>query len=69
VLTSPLAPLQLETSRGLQRYLWLERGVEERGGEAPSHILSPSQTIIKKRALNINLFERGIKGGSIEKQP
>jgi hypothetical protein len=50
---------------GINRwYFWLERGIEERGGEAPSHILSPSQTK-KNRVLRLNLFERGIKGVSV----
>jgi BirA family transcriptional regulator, biotin operon repressor / biotin---[acetyl-CoA-carboxylase] ligase len=40
---------------------WLERGVQERRGEAPSHIFSPSQTRISRR-IAVRLFERGIKG-------
>jgi hypothetical protein len=28
----------------VQRYSWLERGVQERGGFTPSHILSPFRT-------------------------
>jgi hypothetical protein len=47
VLSSPLTPLQPELLRTIQRILWLERGVKERGGFAPSQILSPSQTMIK----------------------
>jgi hypothetical protein len=39
------------------KLFWLERGVQERGGEAPSQIRN--NTIMK-----ITLFERGIKGVS-----
>jgi len=40
MITSPLTPLQPETLRGNGKYLWLERGVQERGGCAPSPRLS-----------------------------
>jgi hypothetical protein len=35
-----LSPLQPEALRSYHRYLWLERGVKERGGVAPSLRLS-----------------------------
>jgi len=53
-------PSPARTTGKNQRYLWLYRGVLERGGFAPSHILSPFQT--KLRVLKIWLFERGSGG-------
>jgi hypothetical protein len=44
VLTSPLTPLQPEMLVRHRNYCWLERGVGKRGGFAPSHYHSPSQT-------------------------
>jgi hypothetical protein len=50
---TPLSPLQPETSTINKRYYRLERGVQQRGGFAPSQILSPSQTNDNTRKKNI----------------
>ena len=59
---TPLSPLQPESLGSNQRYLRLERGVQERGGEAPSYILSPSRTDTNTGILNVPVRE-GDTGG------
>ena len=45
IFTSPLYPLSsLKHLAGLLSYFWLERGIQVRGGSAPSHFFSPSTT-------------------------
>jgi hypothetical protein len=56
---TPLSPLQPDTLNGIERYLWLERGVQERGGFTPSQILSPSQAVVKL----ITLLKICLRGG------
>jgi hypothetical protein len=58
-----LTPLQPESLVRSYRHYWLERGVQRRGGGAPSQKLSHSQTLFKWNS-KTNLFERGIKGVS-----
>jgi hypothetical protein len=67
-------------------FIWLERGVQERGGEAPSQRLSleiarrlrgvkpllslfPLSNKRCREKEKINLFERWIKGVSLENHP
>jgi hypothetical protein len=58
----PVSPLQSESLVSNHRYLWLERGVKDRGDFAPSHILFPSRTNINSSIYNKSVQE-GDTGG------
>jgi len=59
---SPLYPLSSQKRLIIWYLPWLERGVKERGGSAPSHIFSPvKQEIMEFKA---EICSRGGKGVS-----
>jgi hypothetical protein len=57
----PFVPPPARDICNIPQIFWLERGVRERGGFAPSQILSPSQTTLNP-GKKIALFERGSGG-------